>query len=147
MEPFYQVGTHPASVKLEGSRARIPIGSLSDLNNIQQQHQELEDELRIGGEWDGGNANAPVPASESVTEPAVAGTSYNPVIDMNCDSVISRSRKRIKLALNQEKKQKLDEVSEAFGKFVTASIRRLPEEKQHSLMAHITKSISDFNDK
>ncbi|XP_068223690.1 uncharacterized protein [Palaemon carinicauda] len=137
---------NPVSVKVEGSRGRLPIASLSILNGLQQQNQETEDELRVGGEWSANNNSV----KRNAVDPAVAGCSYTVGIDRGCDNVISRSSSRMggssskkaKLSIHQEKKAA--EVAESFGKFVTASIKRCSEEKQHSLMADITQCIAEF---
>ncbi|XP_066986347.1 uncharacterized protein [Macrobrachium rosenbergii] len=147
--PLPGEGANPASVKIEGSRARAPVGSLSGLNELQQQYQETEDELRIGGEWSASSSTD----NRTTVESSAARSSMSVGIDRGCDNVISRSSsrmgtyaaKRAKLSMNQEKK--VAEVTEAFGKFVTASVRRCPEEKQQSLMAHITQCIAEFSNK
>lgn len=149
--PLPGVATNPVSVKLEGGRTRMSVSSLSTLTSIQQQHQESEDELRIGGEWVGRRETDSPPLYNSNS--SVAGPSVTASTDKNCDRVISRSSsraaslgpKRTKTMQSQDKK--LMEVSEAFGNFVTASVRRLPEDKQHALMAKITQAISEFHRK
>ncbi|KAK7072529.1 hypothetical protein SK128_028239, partial [Halocaridina rubra] len=137
-----------APVKLEDSRTRFPINSLSTLDSLQQQQQELEDELRIGGEWDGSRSRDSSLGRGSRLFTS-GQSSANSAINRNYDGVISRSssraHKRARLAQTQEKK--LTEVTDAFGTYVTASIRRLSEEKQHALMAKISHTISEFHAK
>ncbi|XP_068223204.1 uncharacterized protein [Palaemon carinicauda] len=131
---------NPVTVKEEGSIGRLPIASLSILNELQQQSQKTKDELRIIGDWSANNNSV----KREAVDPAVAGCSHAVGIDRGCDNVISRSSsKRAKLSKIQEKKAA--EVAETFGKFVTASIKRCSEEKQHTLMADITQFIGEFN--
>nr|XP_045603686.1 uncharacterized protein LOC123761655 [Procambarus clarkii] len=149
-----------------GFQVRSQLSSVKDENHaissaIHDERSRLEQEcqegVRVGGEWASTYAVSATPSAgltrptaSAPSQPVQSHSDNEPQLNAKKRSSISSSR-----AMNSDdleraakilrKLEKDPDVAESFGKFVAASIRKLPEASQHNLMSKITRVMSEFH--
>lgn len=132
--------------------------------------QESQEEVRVGGEWETSEGVAPSPtvfpghegaassSSSAFTRPTKS-TFLQPVqLNYNTETCVSAKKRSEPSSTRTMRSDDLEraakvlrslekdpDIAECFGKFVAASIRKLPEENQHALMSKITQVMSEHH--